>query len=500
MLEIIVSTIFIISPQDSTSTPFDITILFDPPLAEESIVVLLDGAPLNGETNSGYFFSEINNLSKGKHNIKVKIEKETEELSFSVTEEKEEIPYILTGNLSIGNQNSYFSDSSYTGQNEALMGLDFSVYKDKNSLRVSLYHDPEYQKNWYPYLSYLREKTYLEAGYISPYLNELTIYSPGGFGFSGEINAGNLFFVPIILYSDNYDTLFAEYPRWLLGGKTTFKKGPSLFGLTAFYGVDDTSNIIAFTIADPQKSLVLSGESELEINRSFSVGAKAAFSSGNPNLYEDSTLTGKAFEGKIIYESNLNNIEAGIRKVEEGYLTLGNSYLYTGRISVFANGAYGDKPFSTYFDYLAYEENDTWAISLNQSLKWYIHDYFSPLAEYEWAKYPEFYDEKYRYIGLGVESILGPFHMESTAGQEKTTYIEKTTSFRILSNISWYLEKNILSFGVYTYTYGESTSFDLTLDAIFSFENFGNININYYPCLENGYREHLLRIIYEYDF
>jgi hypothetical protein len=500
MLEIIISAIFIISPQDSTSIPFDITILFDPPLASESLLVVLDGEPLGGEIDLGYFFSEINNLSKGKHNIKVTTEKETEELSFTVTEEKEESPFIFTGNLSIGNQNSYFADSSYAEKNEALLGLDFSVYKDKNSLRASLYHDPGYQTNWYPYLSYLREVTYLEAGYISPYLNELTIYSPGGFGLFGEISAGKFSFIPIILYSDNYDTLFAEYPRWLLGGKTTFKKGPFLVGLTAFYGVDDTSNITDFIIADPQQSLVLSGESELQINQIFSVGAKAAFSSGNPNLYEDSTLTGKAFEGKIIYESNLNNIEVGFRTVDEGYLTLGNAYLYTGRISAFANGAYEIEPFSTYFDYLAYEENDIWGISLNQSFKWYIHDYFSPLGEYEWAKYPEFYDEKYRYIGLGFESILGPFHMESTAGQEKTSYIEETTSFRIVSNISWYLEKHVLSFGVYSYTYSESTSFDLTLDAIVSFGSFGNININYYPCLSNGYSEHMLRIIYEYDF
>jgi hypothetical protein len=500
MLEMIISTIFIISPQDSTSVPFDITILLDPPLTEESIIVYLDGIILSGEISPGYFFSEINNLSKGKHNIKVITEKETEELSFIVTEEKEESPFILGGNLSVGDQSSYFSDSSYTGQNEVLLGLDFSVYKDKNSLRVSLYHDPEYETDWYPYISYLRGATYLEAGYISPYINELTIYSPGGFGFSGEISIGNFFLTPIILYSDNYDSLFAEYPRWLLGGKTAFKEGPFLVGLTAFYGEDDTSNIIAFTITDPQKSLVLSGESELEINRSFSLSAKVAFSSGNPNLYEDSTLTGKAFEGKIIYESNPNNIEAGIRKVDDGYLTLGNAYLYAGRISAFANGAYEIEPFSTYFNYLAYEENEIWGISLTQSFKWCIRDYFSPVLEYQWAKYSEFYDEKYRYIGLGFKSILGPFHIESIAGQEKTYYIEETTSFRTLSNISCYLEKHSLSFGVYTYTCSESTNYDLALDAIFSLGSFGNININYYPYLENGYREHLLKIIYEYGF
>jgi hypothetical protein len=500
MLEMIISTILIISPQDSTSTPFDITILFDPPLTSESIVVYLDGVILYGETNPGYFFSEIKDLSKGKHNIKIITEKETEELSFIVTEEKEESPSILTGNLSIGNQRSYFSDTSYTGQNDALLGLDFSFYKDKNSLRVSLYHDPEYETDWYPYISYLRNTTYLEAGYISPYFNELTIYSPGGLGFTGEISTGNFFLTPIILYSDNYDSLFAEYPRWLLGGKITFKEGPFLFGLTAFYGEDDTSNILAFTITDPQESFVLSGESELEINRSFSLNGKAAFSSGNPNLYEDSTLTGKAFEGKIIYESNLNKIEAGIRKVDDGYLTLGNAYLYAGRISAFVNGAYEIDPFSTYFDYLAYKEGDFWGTSLTQSFKWYIRDYFSPIMEYQWAKYFEFYDEKYFYIGIGFESILGPFHMESIAGPEKTSYIEETTSFRTSSNISCYLEKHSLSFSVYTYTCSESTSYELALDAIFSLGSFGNININYYPYLENGYREHMLRIIYEYDF
>jgi len=500
MLEIIISTIFLISPMDSVSIPFDITILFDPPAAEKSINVYLDGASLPGEIKSGYFFSEANNLSGGKHKIKVETENEAEEWSFIVTEKKEADPYIFTGKLSIGNHNSYFADTFYTGENEALLGLDFSVFKNENYFRFSLYHDPQYQINWYPYLSYLKGKSYLEAGYISPYLDELTICSPGGFGLSGEIGAGSFSIIPVILYSDNYDTLFAEYPRWLLGGKTIFKKDPLSMGLTAFYGEDDTSDILGFTFDDPQKSAVLSGETELKLNKAVSLKIKGAFSSGNDNLYADSTIKGTAFEGKLIFESDLNNIEAGIRRVSNGYLTLGNSYLYKGRTSGFVNGVYEKGCFFTYVDYLAYKEYEMIGLSLNQSFKLKISDYFSPILEYQWAKYPEYYDEKYSYIGLGFESISGSLQMENTLGIEKTTYIEETRSFRILSNVSWYHEKHILSIGIYTYINGTNTSFDFNVDGTLSLGSFGNININYYPYLENGYDEHLLRIIYEYDF
>ncbi|MBN1693907.1 hypothetical protein JW879_00720 [candidate division WOR-3 bacterium] len=500
MLEIIISTIFLISPGDSISTPFDITILFDPPVAEKSINVYLDGTNLPGEIKSGYFFSETSSLSGGKHKIKVETENETEEWSFMVTEKKEDTPYTFTGNLSVGNHNSYFADTSFPGENEVLLGLDFSVFKNENYLRFSLYHDPQYQIEWYPYFSYLKGKSYLEVGYISPYLHELTICSPGGLGLSGEIGAGNFFINPVILYSENYDTLFAEYPRWLLGGKTAFKKNQFYMGVTAFYGEDDTSNIIGFTFEDPAKSSILSGETEFGLNKLICLKIKGAFSTGNYNLYADSTIKGTAFEGKLIFESELNNIEAGIRTVSDGYLTLGNAYLYQGRTSGFINGVYEKGCFLTYVDYLAYQEYEMVGISLNQSFKLKISDNFSPILEYRWAKYPEYQEEKYSYIGLGFEAISGSLQMENTIGIEKTTYIEETRSFRILSNVSWYHEKHILSVGIYTYINGTNTSFDFNVDGTLSLGSFGNININYYPYLENGYDEHLLRIIYEYDF
>lgn len=501
MIEIIISTIFLISPRDSVSSHFDITILFDPPVNEREINVYLDGIRFPGEIKSAYFFSEARNLSVGKHTIKVEIENEFEGWVFFVSKEREETPYIFSANLSIGDQNSYFADSFYTGENEAIVGLDFSVYKNENYYRLSLYHDPQYDMYLYPYLSYLRGKSYVEAGYISPFLHELTICSPGGFGLSGEIGVGNFFINPVVLYSENYDSLFAEYPRWLLGGKVTFKKAPLSIGLTAFYGRDDTSDVEGFTFEDPEESAVLSGETELSLNKVLSLKLKGAFSKGDANLYADSIIKGTAYEGKLIFESDLNEIQIGIRKVGEGYLTLGNSYLYTGRISGFANGVYEKGPFSTYFDYLAYkEEDEDLGVSLNQSFKWSLSRYFSPILEYQWAKYPEYYEEKYSYIGLGFEAVLGFLQMENTFGVEKATYIEETRAYRILSNASLYHGNHILSFGLYTYVNGANKSYDFNVDGTLSLGGFGNININYYPYLENGYNEHLLRIIYEYDF
>ncbi|MEO0293449.1 MAG: hypothetical protein ABIN61_04400 [candidate division WOR-3 bacterium] len=499
MLEIIISALILISPKDSTYLPFDITILFDPPLKEESILIYLDGKALPGEITSTYFFSEINNLPKGNHNITVKTEKESQEWSFFVMK-KEEIPFIFTGSFSIGTQNYYCPDSSYYKPNGKIFGLDFSIYKDKNSLRASLYYDPEFQRVWAPFLSYSREKTYLEAGYISPYFDELTICSPKGLGFSGEISVDNLFILPLFLYIRNYDSLFSEYPRWLLGGKLSLKRNPFILGLTSFYGKDDTSNINRLIIVDPQESFLLGGELEMKIMEDFSLNVKTFFSIGNPNLYEDSTLKGKAFEGKINIERNQNRIEAGIRKVEDGYLTLGNSYLYSGRTSFFTNGVYQSKFLSTNFDYLAYEENKTIGFSISQIFKWDIKDLFSPIFEYQWAKFPEFYEEKYYYIGLGFESSFKTLHLENTFGQEKTISIKETESLRFLSNFIWYFRRHLLSFGLSAVRSREKTSFSLNLDGRLNLEEFGRLNINYYPYLEEGYKHHLLRIIYEYEF
>jgi len=500
MIEIIISAIFLISPGDSTSIPFDITILFDPPILTESLKVYLDGMSLSGEKKSGYFFSEINSLSGGKHKIKVESSTKKEEWSFFVTEDKREFPLSVSGNFSLGNQNTYFSDTFNTKKNETLLGTDFSIYKNDFSLRFSLYHDPEYQIDWYPYINYLKKTTYLEAGYVYPYLDELTICSPGGLGLTGKINLGDFSLTPVILYSENYDSLFADYPRILWGGKVNITKGFLDMGLTAFYGKDDTSNVILFIFDDPKESAVLSGEAELNLNTVLSIKIKSAFSKGNPNLYSDSTMEGNAAEGKLIFDSGLNSFEAGVRKVSEGYLTMGNSYLYDGRISGFANGLYEKGSFSTYFDFLVYKEDTNPGALLNQSFKLKISDPFAPIFEYQYATYPEYYNEKYWYVGAGFESFLNFLQLENTIGMEKTFYLEETHSFRVLSNISWYHDNHIIAVGAYTYITNENTSFDFNLDGTIGLGGFGNININYYPYLENGYKEHLLRIIYEYDF
>jgi len=500
MIEIIISAIFLISPGDSTSIPFDITILFDPPILTGSAEVYLDGMSLAGEKKSDYFFSETNNLSSGKHIIKVENGTEKEEWSFFVTEDKKEFPLSVSGNFSIGDQNTYSSDTFNTEKNEALLGMDFSVYKNDLSLRFSLYHDPAYQIDWYPYISYLKGTTYLEAGYVYPYLDELTICSPGGLGLTGEINLKYFSLTPVILYSENYDSLFADYPRILWGGKVNITKGFLDMGLTAFYGKDDTSSVILFTFDDPKESAVLSGEAELNLNAILSIKIKGAFSRGNPNLYSDSIMEGSAAEGKLILESGLNSLEAGVRKIGEGYLTMGNSYLYDGRISGFTNGLYEKGIFSTYFDFLVYKEDTNPGTLLNQSFKLKISDLFSPILEYQYAKYPEYYNEKYWYVGAGFESFLDFLQLENTIGIEKTFYLEEKRSFRVLSNISWYHDNRIISAGVYTYITNENTSFDFNLDGTIGLGSFGNININYYPYLENGYKEHLLRIIFEYDF
>jgi hypothetical protein len=500
MIELIISTIFFVSPGDSTSIPFDITILFDPPILLESVEVYLDGKIIPGEKNPGYFFSEINNLPRGEHKIKVANGDEIEERAFFLIEKKIDDPLIYSGNLSIGNQNTYFSDTFNTSQNEALLGLDFSAYRNESYLRLSLYHDPEHQIKWYPYVNYLKGKNYIEAGYIYPYFDQLSICSPGGIGLTGKISFGSLSLTPLILYSENYDSLFADYPRFMYGGKLDFEDNFFCMGLTVFYGKDDTTNIINFTFDDPKESTVILGETELKLNEKISLKIEGALSKGSHNLYSDSTTKGSAAEGKLLFESGLNNFKAGIRKISDGYLTLGNAYLYNGRLSGFVNGIYEKGIFSTSFDLLAYKENNSPGWILDQSFKLSTAEYFSPLLEYQWAKYPEYYNEKYWYIGAGFESFLSFIQLENTAGIEKTFYLEETSSFRLLSNISWYYSEHIISLGLYIYRNDENASFDFNLDGTVGLRGFGNVNINYYPYLEKGYEEHLLRIIYEYDF
>ncbi len=260
MLLLILSNIFLISPRDSTSIPFDITIVFDPPLEPKSVVVYLDGEELKGEKEPEYFYKIINNLVVGNHSIKVQINGRSKEWRFILTKEKERTPLGIWGNFSLGIQNSYYSDTLYSGEGGPVYGLDMTLTKGNYSLNFSLLHDPDYPSEWYPFFRYSGTSYYFEGGYLYPFFDEITIYSPGGFGITGEIDIGFLTITPIFLYSKNYDTLFFEYPRRYYGGKINLLKNNVYLGITLFKAEDDTSNVTGFPLIDPKQSLVVSPE------------------------------------------------------------------------------------------------------------------------------------------------------------------------------------------------------------------------------------------------
>ena len=196
----------------------------------------------------------------------------------------------------------------------------------------------------------MREGTYILVW------DEITIFSTGGFGITGEIDIGPLTLTPIFLYSKNYDSLFFEYPRLFYGGKIDFFKNNLHLGFTLFNAKDDTSNITGFPLSSPKKSLVVSPEIKWKVKDGIWLKLKGGYSNGNEDMYADISVNGNVFEGNIIYEGDFNNITIGLRKTSEKYLTLGNPYIHTGRTETFLTGVYELQFFYTDFDHLIYKK------------------------------------------------------------------------------------------------------------------------------------------------
>ena len=364
MLEIILSTIILISPEDSTYVPFDITIIFDPPESPKSITIYLDEVEIEGKKERDYFYRMIENLTPGLHSIKVNINEKAKEWNFIVTREKDRFPIEILGNLSLGMQNYYHRDTLYSEEGGPIYGLDMTILKGTHSLSISLSHDPDYPSEWYPFLSYYRNKLLIEGGYIYPFWDEITIFSTGGFGITGEIDIGPLTLTPIFLYSKNYDSLFFEYPRLFYGGKIDFFKNNLHLGFTLFNAKDDTSNITGFPLSSPKKSLVVSPEIKWKVKDGIWLKLKGGYSNGNEDMYADISVNGNVFEGNIIYEGDFNNITIGLRRTSEKYLTLGNPYIHTGRTETFLTGAYELQFFYIDFDHLIYKKNEEFGLFL----------------------------------------------------------------------------------------------------------------------------------------
>jgi hypothetical protein len=500
MLELIISAIFLISPSDSISVPFDITIVFDPPEDPKSVTVYLDGVEIEGEKDRDYFFKQINSLPQGEHSIKLSIKEEKREWGFIVIKGKEILPLDIWGNISLGMQNYYYSDTSYSVESGPIYGVDISLSKGNHLFNLSIFHDPDYSSEWYPFLSYSGNRRYLEMGYIYPFFDEITIYAPAGFGITGEIDIGFLTLTPIFLYSKSYDSLFIEYPRCYYGGKISLSSKSLYLGVTLYRAEDDTSDIKGFPFTSPQQSLVLAPEFKWQMTEKFSLKLKGGYSRGNDNLFIDTLISGNVIEGDIIYESSFNSITAGIRRVSKDYLTLGNQYLYTNRISTFLSGIYEVELFYTDFDHLAYKKDGNIGFSLMQTLKVYLAHCFSPIVEYQWAKYPEYKNEEYQYGAIGFESMFGDLQIYNTFGIYRYPYADTTSSLKLSSSLYWYPGDHSIGIGGAVSKQSDYVRFDLNMDLHLKLWELGYLEIYYYPSIEESYDKHSLRVVYECGF
>lgn len=502
MLELILSAIFLLSPEDTTNVPFDISIIFEPPVDPKSIIVYLDEEIIKGEKDGDYFYKQINNIYPGEHTIKLQVNENFKEWRFIVIKKKDVLPLDMGGNLSLGFQSTYYRDTTYPEESSPIYGLDISFSKGEHFFNLSITSDPDYPSGWYPYLSYYGTKGHLEAGYIYPFLDELTIYSPGGFGVMGDIDIEYLSLTPFFLYSTAYDSLFAEYPRYYYGGKIGLNTKKIIPDITIYWAKDDTSEITGFTIVDPKQSLVISPELKWKMIEELSLTLKGGYSMGNNNLFTDTLIKGTAIEGELTYEKNFNNIKIGTRKVSEGYLILGNPYLYTNRLSLFLSGIYEWNTLYTDFDWLIYEKEGKFGLSLNQGFQLTLLSYFSPLLEYQWVKYPEFEGEEYQYGAVGFELMFGDdIRINNLISFNRYLSLYSTTSLNLSSNLYWYPADHSISIGGSISKESEYICLEVDLNASIKLWRYGYLEISYYPSIkEKNYEQHSLRIIYEYAF
>jgi hypothetical protein len=500
MLEIIISAIILISPGDSTHLPFDITIVVDPPKDPNNTHVYIDNIEIEGEKEEYYFYKIIDNIDPGNHSIRITTEAEELVSSFKVMSKETKLPVKTWGNVSIGLQNYYYRDTLYSIESGPIYGLNMTFLKGDNSLNLSFFHDPDYPSEWYPFINLYGKSYSIEGGYIYPFWNEITIFSSDGFGITGKIDIGNFSISPIFVYSKNFDTLFYEYPRVFYGGKLDFIKNDLHLGFTLFNANDDTTNITGFPLTSPKKSYVFSPQISWEVKDGLELKFLYGYSNGNKDLFADVPVEGTVFEGNIIYNRDFNNVTFGIRKISQDYLTLGNPYLYTGRIETFLSGIYEYGFLYTDFDHNLYSENGNLGFSFVQSFKLKFVDYFSPIFEFNWFRYVEYSDNDYQYGEIGFESNCSDFYLYNIFGVYRNLYSGDEYSYRLSSSLYWYPSVHSIGIGGTVNFHQEEISFDLNLYAYIKLWNLGYLDALYYPSFKNVYDNHSLRIIYEYCF
>lgn len=502
MLEILLFSIYLLSPADTTSTPFEITIIFENQTNPESTFIFLDGKKIEGEMDVDYFYKKIYNIGDGIHEIKIKSGIISKRYEFTVFSGEENKWSILNGNLIMGWQNSYTGDTINNWKNEPLYGMNLSFSLKQHFFSIYLLNDPYYYQNWYASLNYESNFGYLEGGYIYPMLNEFTLYSASGYGINGELNFKGFTFTPILLYTLSDDSLLIQYPRIHYGGMIGYERGPLTLEMTVFKSSDDTTGVTGIPLIFPKKSLVISPGFEWEINDCLNLLINGGYTISSENTFNQGYIEGNALSGAIEYEKNFNSIQIGLKQISSDYQTLGNPYLCTDRYSSFLNIMYENDLFYTNLDWLfyRYRENSKNGLNLQQMLKYKMFNFLQPVLEYQWMVYPEYGEGTTRYLGAGLDLYLGDIEISSLVGINREIYADTTTSFSVSTYLYFYPYGHSIEIGGTMDINEEDLWIQPSLNLYLQILQNNYLEISYYPDIEDTYNEHSLRISFDYGF
>ena len=433
---LLLSSIELLTPEGVCAPNEEITIIFEPPIDTSGVKVYLDDNRIYGELTEDYFlYTPDTPYSSGMHKI-VFVKSNIKKIWKFRVEKKKGINVNLSGSFSNGIEiNTGEVDTMeyapvYPPGKYYIGNLFFTITSPLCELSINGTVDPEYYGGYYIFTNIKRKNFTIDGGLISPIFSEISLYGPTGLGMDAQYTSSHFTIYPFFFVSNLVDTIFMDYPRTFRGINISLFSKRLKGNVLMFDARDDTTSISDFPVEMPEKSILISPSFIFKHSTLDSMYINFVHTATDTNIFSsEGYIDGNAISaGYGMTRKNLSfNLE--IRGLQPHFLTLGNPYLYTGRIGCLASGdwTHNHYIFSWNLYYYKVGESDN---AHNEQLKIsYSNLPVSVYLEGYYQKEIDLYPFFTRYILIGSILSHSFISMNTSFSYSKSISIDTTISY-----------------------------------------------------------------------
>jgi len=442
----ILSTIELLTPEGICAPNEDIVIIFESPIDTTGVKVFLDGKRIYGELTNDYFLYTPNTPYSSKMHKIVFVKSDIRKVWRFKVEKKGGLNINFSGSFSNGieinteEQDTLGYTSVYPSGNFYISNLFCTLISPIGEMSISGTIDPEYYGNYYILTTLKKKNLTVEGGVISPIFSEISLYGPTGLGMDVQYSTSHFTIYPFFFISSLIDTIFMDYPRRYRGVNMSLLSNKVKMNVLLFDAQDDTGAVVDFPVEMPEKSILISPSLIYKTATSDSLYLNFVHTRTDTNIFlSDEYTSGNAIStGNAIsigYSANKKNLSFNleVRGLQSHFLTLGNPYLYTGRIGCLTSGEYTYHHYTLSWDFYYYkvgkEDN-----AYNEQLK--ISYSILPISVYiegNYQKEIDLYPFFTRYILIGDIFSHSLISLNTSFSYSKSISIDTTISYSMNS-------------------------------------------------------------------